>query len=74
MYSKPFNIVLLDKVNADSEYYQIHARLGEVLFMSATSGSENLEGATLTEAIRRFCRSVELCDTYIRGYCGLKMV
>ena len=29
---------------------------------------------SLTEAIRRYCRSVELCDGYLRGYYGLKIV
>jgi hypothetical protein len=24
--------------------------------------------------MRRFCRSVELCDDYLRGYYGLKLV
>ena len=42
--------------------------------MSATSVSEKAEGKALTEAMRRFCRSIELCDDYIRGYYGLKMV
>lgn len=48
--------------------------MGEVLFIAATSGNENSEGKTLVEAIRRFCRSIELCDDYIRGFYGLKMV
>ena len=28
----------------------------------------------LAEALRRFCRSIELCDDYLRGYYGLKLV
>lgn len=28
----------------------------------------------LTEAFKRFCRSIELCDNYLRGYYGLKLV
>lgn len=28
----------------------------------------------LTEALKRFARSVELCDDYLRGYYGLKLV
>lgn len=28
----------------------------------------------LAEALKRFCRSVELCDDYLRGYYGLKRV
>ena len=26
------------------------------------------------ESMRRFCRSIELCDGYLRGYYGLKLV
>jgi ER membrane protein complex subunit 2 len=26
------------------------------------------------ESVRRFCRSIELCDGYLRGYYGLKLV
>jgi len=33
-------------------------------------GNEKL----LAEALRRFCRSIELCDDYLRGYYGLKLV
>ena len=40
---------------------------------SATEGSEN-SYALLTDAVRRFSRSIELCDDYIRGYYGLKVV
>ena len=53
---------------------QIHARLGEVLYISAMSSNETADSKTLTEAMRRFCRSVELCDDYLRGYYGLKLV
>ena len=53
---------------------QIHAHLGEVLYLSAMNGNENSEDRILAEATRRFCRSVELCDDYLRGYYGLKLV
>lgn len=53
---------------------QIHARLGEVLYISAMSSNETADSKTLAEAMRRFCRSVELCDDYLRGYYGLKLV
>ena len=62
----------MERREADDE--QIHARLGEVLYISATSGSESVDSKTLAEAMRRFCRSVELCDDYLRGHYGLKMV
>lgn len=28
----------------------------------------------MAESLKRFCRSVELCDDYLRGYYGLKLV
>jgi hypothetical protein len=52
---------------------QIHARLGEVLFMAGSTGDSSAD-KYLAEALRRFCRSIELCDDYLRGYYGLKMV
>lgn len=51
--------------------------MGEILYAGAVAGSQ--EGAAnsqamLLDAMRRFCRSVELCDGYLRGCYGLKMV
>jgi hypothetical protein len=60
-----------------SNALQVHARLGEVLFVFANStnaGSDDNVEKNLTEATRRFCRSIELCDDYLRGYYGLKLV
>lgn len=28
----------------------------------------------LVESLRRYCRSIELCDDFLRGYYGLKLV
>jgi len=58
---------------------QIHARLGEVQYTAAAaagSGSSTEVNVSiyLTESLRRFCRSIELCDDYLRGYYGLKLV
>ena len=36
--------------------------------------NENNAPKLLAESIRRFCRSIELCDGYLRGYYGLKLV
>lgn len=63
--------VLLVTPNA----WNMHARLGEVVFLSANrieSGGDQLK--QLSESMRRFCRSVELCNDYLRGYYGLKLV
>lgn len=55
---------------------QIHARLGELQFMAATA--QGVAGGSyqkyMAEAIKRFSRSIELCDDYLRGYYGLKLV
>ncbi|KAF2842699.1 hypothetical protein M501DRAFT_993444 [Patellaria atrata CBS 101060] len=59
--------VLLITPNA----WSVHARLGEILYISSPSDSNSLKG--LVESMRRFCRSIELCDDYLRGYYGLKV-
>ena len=55
---------------------QIHARLGELQYMAATAPgvANGLYQKYITEAIKRFSRSIELCDDYLRGYYGLKLV
>ncbi|GAW12653.1 hypothetical protein ANO14919_020230 [Xylariales sp. No.14919] len=50
--------------------WNIHARLGEMLLMAAKTSDAPKR---LTEALKRFCRSIELCDNYLRGYYGLKL-
>ncbi|KAL5615492.1 hypothetical protein BROUX41_005537 [Berkeleyomyces rouxiae] len=56
--------------------WNMYARLGEVLFMGATAkGSDATQASRyFAESIKRFCRSIELCDDYLRGYYGLKTV
>ncbi|KAL7271801.1 Inositol phosphatase SIW14 [Rhizina undulata] len=49
--------------------YNIFARLGEISYVS---GFTNID--TLTESMRYFARSVELCEWYLRGWYGLKLV
>ncbi|KAI0024369.1 tetratricopeptide [Xylariomycetidae sp. FL0641] len=51
--------------------WNIHARLGEILFVSAKVSDSSTQ---LAESLKRFCRSIELCDDYLRGYYGLKLV
>ncbi|KAJ6438680.1 kinetoplast-associated protein KAP [Purpureocillium lavendulum] len=53
--------------------WNIHARLGEVSLMAANTTSEGFPQKHLAEALKRFCRSIELCDDYLRGYYGLKL-
>lgn len=64
------------KTNRSYHDTQIHARSGEVLYMAATATQSNDATAAkqLAEATKRFCRSVELCDDYLRGYYGLRLV
>lgn len=66
-----FEEVLLVTPNA----WNMHAKLGEVMYVSAgkTEGSADQLKA-LADSMRRFCRSIELCDDYLRGYYGLKLV
>ncbi|CAF9924720.1 MAG: hypothetical protein HETSPECPRED_005670 [Heterodermia speciosa] len=52
--------------------WNVHARLGELLYMGLGNNESNAP-KLLAESIRRFCRSIELCDGYLRGYYGLKL-
>ncbi|KAL2211991.1 protein prenylyltransferase [Sarocladium strictum] len=54
--------------------WNLHARLGEVLLMAANVNAEGSAQKHLAESVKRFSRSIELCDDYLRGYYGLKMV
>lgn len=66
-------IFALEEVLLITPYaWNIHARLGEVLYMTAMAGDAAAE-RYLAESLRRFCRSIELCDDYLRGYYGLKL-
>ncbi|KAI1498569.1 tetratricopeptide [Biscogniauxia marginata] len=51
--------------------WNIHARLGEMLLTAAKTSDTPRQ---LAEALKRFCRSIELCDNYLRGYYGLKLI
>ncbi|KAH7318746.1 hypothetical protein B0I35DRAFT_250966 [Stachybotrys elegans] len=53
--------------------WNMHAKLGEVLLMAANQGADAVPQKHLAEAVKRFSRSIELCDDYLRGYYGLKM-
>ncbi|KAF4120174.1 ER membrane protein complex subunit 2, partial [Geosmithia morbida] len=53
--------------------WNLHAKLAEVLFMAANTSGDSHQGY-LAESLKRFCRSIELCDDYLRGYYGLKKV
>ncbi|EMC91226.1 hypothetical protein BAUCODRAFT_318893 [Baudoinia panamericana UAMH 10762] len=63
--------VLLVMPNA----WNMHARLAEVQYIQSQKMSEGSgeQLKTLSESMRRFCRSIELCDDYLRGYYGLKI-
>lgn len=55
--------------------WNLHARLGELNYLASQSAQEGVAANEkyLTEAVRRFARSVELCQDYLRGYYGLKL-
>lgn len=56
--------------------WNIHARLGEMQYMAATAAgaATNSYQKHMAEALKRFARSIELCDDYLRGFYGLKLV
>ncbi|KAF2710291.1 hypothetical protein K504DRAFT_377074 [Pleomassaria siparia CBS 279.74] len=57
--------VLLVMPNA----WSAHAQLATLYYLSTPSNI-----TTLSLSLRYFCRSIELNDTYLRGYYGLKLV
>lgn len=42
--------------------------------MAASASTDNATYKHYAESVKRFCRSIELCDDYLRGYYGLKRV
>ncbi|KAH0605070.1 uncharacterized protein H6S33_005052 [Morchella sextelata] len=50
--------------------YNMFARLGEINYISAQG--TNMDG--LIESVKHFARSVELCEWYLRGWYGLRLV
>lgn len=50
--------------------------MGELEYSSVAAGTESAQATQkrLADAVRRFSRSIELCDGYLRGYYGLKIV
>lgn len=64
-------IFLLSGISID--FVQIHARLGELLYVCSSSpdgDASRLAG----KSVQHFCRSIELCDDYLRGFYGLVLV
>ncbi|TID27497.1 Peroxisome biosynthesis protein [Venturia nashicola] len=56
--------------------WNIHARLAELVYLSTVSNSTGNTGDLLrglSESMRRYCRSIELCNNFLRGYYGLKL-
>ncbi|EED21759.1 conserved hypothetical protein [Talaromyces stipitatus ATCC 10500] len=52
--------------------WNLHARLGEILYISTTSGDRSISSTqTLARSVKHFLRSLELCDDYVRGLYGL---
>ncbi|KAJ9191074.1 hypothetical protein DTO164E3_9028 [Paecilomyces variotii] len=56
--------------------WNLHALLGELQYIAAISthaDSEEDQQRLLVNSFRQFCRSVELCDDYLRGFYGIKV-
>ncbi|KAJ5626044.1 hypothetical protein N7510_002353 [Penicillium lagena] len=49
--------------------WNIHARMGELLYVSALAEGKAVR--LLSKSVQHFCRSIELCDDYLRGLYGL---
>lgn len=60
--------------NHVTDILQIHARLGELLFVCSSSSSEGDSARLAGKSVQHFCRSIELCDDYLRGLYGLILV
>ncbi|KAJ5157572.1 uncharacterized protein N7482_008672 [Penicillium canariense] len=50
--------------------WNIHARLGELLYVCSSS-SDGDAARLAGKSVQHFCRSIELCDDYLRGFYGL---
>ncbi|KAL4811572.1 hypothetical protein BDV18DRAFT_11562 [Aspergillus unguis] len=53
--------------------WNIHARMGEILYVHASSLENDDMTQQLQSSTRYFCRSLELCDNYLRGFYGLAL-
>ena len=52
--------------------WNIHARLGEVAYITACSNENSAASQQLlVDSVQRLSRSIELCNEYVRGYYGL---
>ncbi|KAL4737783.1 hypothetical protein BDV11DRAFT_190907 [Aspergillus similis] len=51
--------------------WNVHARLGEFLYVYANSLDNEGMRRQLRYSIQHFCRSIELCEDYLRGFYGL---
>ncbi|KAF3942065.1 hypothetical protein ABW19_dt0202707 [Dactylella cylindrospora] len=54
--------------------YNIHARLGEINYVAAEAAGAKDVVERLEGSLRWYLRAVELCDGYLRGYYGVKLV
>ncbi|KAI1614315.1 hypothetical protein EDD37DRAFT_124561 [Exophiala viscosa] len=54
--------------------WNLHARLGELEYLTGVASTDpNEVQSHLSQAVKRFSRSIELCDDYLRGFYGLKL-
>ncbi|KAL4771675.1 hypothetical protein BDW60DRAFT_188903 [Aspergillus nidulans var. acristatus] len=53
--------------------WNVHARLGEILYVYANSLDNEDMRRQLRYSIQHFCRSIELCEDYLRGFYGLAL-
>jgi ER membrane protein complex subunit 2 len=65
--------IAFSKLNGNAT--KLHARLGELLYITVNSSpAQGSSLGLLARAVKHFCRSIELCTDYLRGFYGLKLV
>ncbi|KAL4993675.1 hypothetical protein BDV10DRAFT_178636 [Aspergillus recurvatus] len=53
--------------------WNVHARLGEILYVYASSLDNEGMHRQMRYSIQHFCRSIELCEDYLRAFYGLAL-
>lgn len=55
-------------------FKKIHASLAELLYVCVSSQQTDDSSGFLERSMRHYCRSIELCNDYLRGFYGLVLV
>lgn len=55
-------------------FLKVHASLAELLYVCVSSQQTDDSLGFLERSMRHYCRSIELCNDYLRGFYGLVLV